>query len=505
MNRDSASNQLINYKNNASKPVPISMDSGSRVGIEDATLSVGPRGPLLMEDTHFIEETQRFGHERIPERVVFAKGAGAFGYFEVQNDITKYCGASLFNAEKKRTPVAVRFSSFSAEEGSNELSRDPRGFAIKFYTETGVWDLVAQNMPVFYVRDPILFPSLAHSQKRNPQTHLKDRDMYWDFISQRPETTHQMCLNFTDRGIPDGYRHMHGYSVHAFKLLNAKSEGIYAKFHLRTDQGIQNLEEGRAMCIASRDPDFATRDLYNAICNNNHPTWTMYMQVMTYKQAKNQTFDPFDPTKVWPYKDFPLILIGKLVLDRNPNNYFAEIEQLAFNPGNMINGIEPSSDKVLQGRLFAYADAQRHRLGPNYSQIPVNCPFRIPIANYLRDGHMTVTDNQGGAPNYYPNFFAGPELCPRARNVCSCCPASGDMYRFPTGETEDNYSQVTDFWVNVLDECSRKRLVLNIAQHLHGASEVIQERIVRNLTLVHADFGRMLTDRLNVLNQDNCM
>uniref|UniRef100_A0A1A9V5X9 Catalase n=1 Tax=Glossina austeni TaxID=7395 RepID=A0A1A9V5X9_GLOAU len=480
-------------------PGAITTGSGNPVGIKDASMTVGPKGPLLLQDVHFLDEIAHFDRERIPERVVHAKGGGAFGYFEVTHDITKYCAASLFEKVKKRTPIALRFSTVGGESGSADTVRDPRGFAIKFYTEDGIWDLVANNTPIFFIRDPILFPSFIHTQKRNPQTHLKDADMFWDFLTLRPESTHQVCFLFSDRGIPDGFRHMHGYGSHTFKMINGKGEPIYCKFHIRTEQGIQNLDVKRAEALTATDPDYSIRDLYNSIKNGNYPSWIMSIQVMTFEQAKKFKYNPFDVTKVWSHRDFPLIQVGKLVLDRNPTNYFAEIEQLAFSPAHLVPGIEPSPDKMLQGRLFSYSDTHRHRLGPNYLQIPVNCPYRVAVKNYQRDGAMTVTDNQGGAPNYYPNSFAGPETDARARSLQSCCPVAGDVYRFSSGDTEDNFSQVTDFWVHVLDECARKRLVNNIANHLGNASQFIQERAVKNFTMVHADFGRALTEALSLV------
>ncbi|GFR09547.1 catalase [Trichonephila clavata] len=332
--------------------------------------------------------------ERILERVAHAKGAGAFGFFEVTDDITKYCKAKLFSEVGKKTPIAVRFSTVGGESGSADTVRDLRGFAIKFYTEEGNWDLAGNNSPIFFVRDPMLFPSLNPATKRNPVTHLRDPDMTWDFFSLRPETTYQVMWLFSDRGIPFSYRHMNGYGTNTFKLVNSKNEAVYCKFHYITDQGIKNRTNEEAQKVVATDPDFATRDLYNAIANQNFPSWTMYIQVMTFEQAKNWEFNPFDVTKVWQKKEFPLIKVGKFVLNRNPKNYFAEVEQLAFTPSYMVPGIEPSPDKMLQGRLFACADTQRYRLGANFLQIPVNCPYRTRPRNYERDGPDTVTENQ---------------------------------------------------------------------------------------------------------------
>lgn len=294
-----------------------------------------------------------FDRERIPERVVHAKGAGAFGYFEVTNpEIQKYTAAKVFGAVGKRTPIAIRFSTVGGESGSADTVRDPRGFALKFYTEDGIWDLVGNNTPIFFIRDPILFPSFIHTQKRNPATHLKDPDMFWDFISLRPETTHQVMFLFSDRGIPDGFRHMNGYGSHTFKLINDKGEPTYCKFHFKTNQKIKNLPVDRANDLSATDPDYSIRDLYNAIAKGEYPTWNLHIQIMSYAEAEKASFNPFDVTKVWPQKEYPLIPVGKLVLDRNPNNYFAEVEQIAFSPANLVPGIEPSPDKMLQGKIL---------------------------------------------------------------------------------------------------------------------------------------------------------
>lgn len=299
-----------------------------------------------------------FNRERIPERAEHAKGGGAFGYFEVTHDITKYCSAKIFDTIGKRTPMAARFSTVSGERGSADTVRDPRGFALKFYTDDGIWDLVGNNTPIFFIRDPILFPSFIHTQKRNPQTNLKDANMFWDFISLRPETTHQMMFLFSDRGIPDGFRFMHGYGSHTFKLQNDKSESVYCKFHFRTAQGIKNLEVQRGVELSSSDPDYSIRDLFNSIGQEDYPSWNMLLQVMTFEQAAKSPFNPFDVTKVWSQKEFPLIPVGKMVLNRNPKNYFAEVEQLAFAPSHLVPGILPSPDKMLQGRLFSYQVSQ---------------------------------------------------------------------------------------------------------------------------------------------------
>lgn len=321
--------------------------------------------------------------------------------------------------------------------------------------------------------------------------------MVWDFWSLRPESLHQVSFLFSDRGIPDGHRHMNGYGSHTFKLINAKGEAVYCKFHYKTDQGIKNLSVEDAARLSQEDPDYSLRDLFNAIATGNYPSWTFYIQVMTFNQAETFPFNPFDLTKIWPHQDYPLIPVGKLVLNRNPVNYFAEVEQLAFDPSNMPPGIEPSPDKMLQGRLFAYPDTHRHRLGPNYLQIPVNCPFRARVANYQRDGPMCMLDNQGGAPNYYPNSFSAPEQQPSALEHSSQC--SPDVQRFNSAN-EDNVTQVRTFYTKVLNEEERKRLCKNIAGHLKDAQLFIQKKAVKNFSDVHPDYGARIQALLDEYN-----
>lgn len=440
-----------------------------------------------------------FDRERIPERVVHAKGAGAFGYFEVTNtDITKYCAAKIFESVGKTTPCGVRFSTVGGESGSADTARDPRGFACKFYTDEGIWDLVGNNTPIFFIRDPILFPSFIHTQKRNPATHLKDADMFWDFISLRPESTHQVMFLFSDRGIPDGYRHMNGYGSHTFKVINDKGAAHYIKFHFKTDQKIKNLDVKRADELASSDPDYSIRDLYNAIASGNPPSWTLKYQIMTFEQAEKFKYNPFDITKVWPQAEYPLHEVGRMVLDRNPSNYFAEVEQIAFSPANLVPGILPSPDKMLQGRLFSYSDTHRHRLGANHLQLPVNCPYRVKTQNYQRDGFMCFNDNQGGAPNYFPNSFHGPVECERAKKLHPVEKVVGDVYRISSGDLEDNFGQPSVFYNKVLDEPARARLISNIAGHLKNASPFIQERTVKNFSKVSSDFGTRLAASLGL-------
>ncbi|RUS77618.1 hypothetical protein EGW08_014618 [Elysia chlorotica] len=488
-NRDRAAEQMNEYKKTQARPDVLTTGTGAPVGNKNASLTVGPRGPILLQDFVFTDEMAHFNRERIPERVVHAKGSGAFGYFEVTHDITKYCKAKVFEQVGKKTPLAIRFSTVGGEKGSADTARDPRGFAMKFYTEEGNWDLVGNNTPIFFIRDPILFPSFIHTQKRNPVTNLKDPDMFWDFISLRPETTHQVSFLFSDRGTPDGYRHMNGYGSHTFKLVNKEGQAFYCKFHCKTDQGIKNLMADRAGDLSGTDPDYAQRDLFNAIDEGNFPSWSMYIQVMTFEEAEKSAFNPFDLTKVWPQGKYPLIPVGRLVLNRNPKNYFAEVEQIAFSPAHMVPGIEASPDKMLQGRLFSYSDTHRHRLGSNYLQLPVNCPFNTKMRNYQRDGPQCVDDNQGGAPNYFPNSFSGPQ--DMLDKVESSYKLTGDVGRYNTAD-DDNFSQTGIFWKKVLSPEARARLVDNIAGHLKDAQDFIQKRAVGNFAQADADFGKAL-------------
>lgn len=492
-----AANQLNEYheKYKNSREV-LTTGFGAPIGDRLNSMTAGPRGPLLVQDTVYIDEMAHFDRERIPERVVHAKGAGAFGYLEVTHDISKYTKAVVFDKIGKRTPLAIRFSTVGGESGSADTARDPRGFAVKFYTEQGIWDLVGNNTPIFFIRDPILFPSFIHTQKRNPVTHLKDANMFWDFITLRPETCHQVSFLFSDRGTPDGYRFMNGYGSHTFKLVNVQGKPTYCKFHFKTDQGIKNLSAQRAGELAGENPDYALEDLYNAIANGNFPSWTLYIQVMSIEEAEKCKFNPFDVTKIWPHSEYPLIPVGRMVLNRNPTNYFAEVEQIAFAPAHMIPGVEASPDKMLQGRLFSYPDTHRHRLGPNYLQLPVNCPFKA--RNYQRDGPSTMNDNGNGAPNYFPNSFSGPSQNPAYLETPA--PVTGDAKRHDTGN-EDNFSQCGVFWRKVLDEGAKTRLIENISSHLINAAEFIQDRAVANFSKCDPEYGRRLKEALDKLRK----
>jgi len=493
MSRDNATNQLEDFRRENLNGEQLTTGHGAPIADKLNSMTAGPRGPILIQDHVLLEEMAHFDRERIPERVVHAKGAGAFGYFEVTHDISKYCKAAVFGRVGKQTPIAVRFSTVGGESGSADTARDPRGFAVKFYTEEGNWDLVGNNTPIFFIRDPLMFPSFIHTQKRNPVTHLKDPDAFWDFISLMPMTTHQVSFLFSDRGTPNGYRHMNGYGSHTFKMVNDNSEAVYCKFHYKTDQGIKCFNREGADEMAKQDPDYAIRDLYNNIAKGNHPSWTMYIQVMTFAEAEAFEFNPFDLTKVWSHKEFPLIPVGKLILNRNPKNYFAEVEQIAFSPAHLVPGIEPSPDKMLQGRLFSYNDTHRHRLGANWDQIPVNCPYRASVRNYQRDGPMNVAGNQAGAPNYFPNSFSGPNVDRRWKQ--DSFSVTGDVSRYNSAD-EDDFTQVGHFWRQVLSEAERERLVDNIGSHLCNAQEFLQERAIKNFGSADPEYGRRIRENI---------
>ncbi|XP_054717376.1 catalase-like [Uloborus diversus] len=483
--QDKASEQLRDYSESQKAGRKILKSASGRPLGSLRSLTAGPRGPMLLQDTVYIEELSHFNRERIPERVVHVKGNGAFGYFEVTDDVTQYTKAKLFSEVGKRTPIAVRFSLAAQDRGGPDTDRDLRGFAIKFYTEEGNWDLVGIHVPVFPIRDPIAFPSFAHSLKRNPVTNFQDLNMAWDIFSLQPEGLNLLMYFFSDQGIPESYRNMDGFGVNTFKLVNESGKIFYCKFSYLTDQGKKNMFTEKAVLTGAVMPDNHGKDLYNAIENGKFPSWTFYIQVMTPEEAKNNSFNPFDPTKLWPESQYPKIKVGKLVLNKNPSNYFAEVEQLAFNPGNFVPGIEASPDKILQGRLFAYADTQRYRLGTNFEQLPVNCPFRSRPRNYQRDGMATVTDNQDGAPNYYPNSFGGPEGDPKAEE--SIFDVHGEVARYDFSD-DDNFSQAREFY-RQLPEDEKLRLVQNIFLSIANVEKFIQERQIGNFNQVDPELG----------------
>jgi len=466
--------------------------SGIPYYYNEDTLSTGPRGPLLLQDFILHEKMAHFNRERIPERVVHAKGSAAYGTFTVTHDITRFTKAKIFSSIGKQTRTLLRFSTVGGEKGSADTERDPRGFALKFYTEDGNWDLVGNNTPIFFIKDPKKFGDFIHTQKRDPYTNCKSPTMMWDFWSLNPESLHQVMFLMSDRGTPYGYRHMHGFGSHTFSMINAANERVWVKFHFKTAQGIKNFTNDEAVEMKGKDPDFAQRDLVAAIERKEFPKWHMKIQVMTLEEAKSYKYNPFDLTKVWLHKDFPLIDVGILELNENPRNYFAEVEQSAFAPAHVVNGIDYSPDKMLQGRILSYPDAHRHRLGPNYEQIPVNrCPYAV--NNYERDGFMRVDGNGGASPNYFPNSFDNIRPDESYKNVPP--PADADIslgWFSRNGEGEnDHYSQPGNFYRQVLSDYDKKELVKNITGAMSGIAGPKKDEII-NRQLCHffrADIG----------------
>ena len=469
---------------------------GRHVDDDQNSVTAGNPGPVLIQDVHLIEKLAHFNRERIPERVVHAKGAGAGGYFEVTNDVTKYTKAKFLSKVGKRTEVFARFSTVGGEKGSADAERDPRGFAIKFYTEEGNYDLVGNNTPVFFIRDPLKFPDFIHTQKRNPETNLKDATMFWDFLSLTPESLHQVTILFSDRGTPKSFRNMNGYGSHTYKWYNEDGESFWIKYHFKTDQGIQNFTRQEAEHTKSIDPDHATRDLHMAIKKGDSPSWTLQVQIMPVKDAEKYRFDVFDVTKVWPHADYPVMEVGKMVLTRNPNNYFAEVEQAAFSPGNFIPGISASLDKMLQGRLFAYPDAHRYRLGPNYHLLPVNQPKAAKAMNYQRDGYMRIDGNGGGAPNYYPNSFGGPK--PNIQSAEPQYEVSGKAARQKYTHPNDDFVQPGNLYRKVMTDQDRDNLIGNITTHLCNANKEIQIRQTKIFYKADPEYGQRVADGLNI-------
>jgi len=470
---------------------------GITVGDDQNSLTAGTRGPVLIQDVHYLEKMSHFDRERIPERVVHAKGAGAHGYFEATKDMSEYTKAKLFSKVGKRTDVFMRFSTVGGERGSADAERDPRGFAMKFYTEEGNYDLVGNNTPVFFIRDPLKFPDFIHTQKRNPATNCKDPDAFWDFLSLTPESIHQVTILFSDRGIPATFRNMNGYGSHTFKWYNEKGEYFWVKYHIKTNQGVKNLTRQEAGVMKGKDPDHATRDLFNAIENKEYPSWTVQVQIMKPEDAEKYRFDVFDVTKVWPHGDYPVIDIGKLVLNKNPENYFAEVEQAAFNPSNLIPGIAASPDKMLQGRLFSYHDTHLHRLGPNYHLIPINMAKNAPESSYQRDGPMR-TDNSGGSgPNYWPNSFNGP--APEGRPSEPAVKISGDGNRYKYVHPNDDFVQPGNLYRDVMTERDRTNLIGNIIDHLKNAKKNIQLRQTALFYKADKDYGTSVAKGLGLI------
>jgi catalase len=445
--------------------------SGSPVADNQNSLTAGPRGPLLIQDRELIEKHAHFNRERIPERVVHAKGSAAFGKLVITQDVTQYTKASVF-AVGKETPMLLRFSTVAGERGAADAERDVRGFALKFYTDEGNWDLVGNNTPVFFVRDPFKFPDFIHTQKRDPRTNMRSNTSQWDFWSLSPESLHQVTILMSDRGLPKSYRHVDGFGSHTYSLINANNERVWVKFHFKTQQGIENYTNDEGANLVGNDRESHQRDLYEAIERGEFPRWKMFIQVMPETDAETTPYNPFDLTKVWPHKDYPLIEVGHFELNRNPGNYHAEVEQSAFSPGNTVPGISHSPDKMLQFRLFSYADAARYRLGVNHEYLPVNAP-KVPVNNYYRDGAMRFNDNGGGSVNYEPNSFGGPAQKPEAKEPP--LKISGDADRYDHREGNDDYTQPGNLF-RLMNDSQKQALFGNIAAAMQGVPQEIVER-----------------------------
>ncbi|KAA8893242.1 catalase-like domain-containing protein [Sphaerosporella brunnea] len=468
-------------------PPVYTASNGCPVMNPHAAQRVGENGPLLLQDFHLIDLLAHFDRERIPERVVHAKGAGAYGTFEVTDDVSDLTSAAMFNGIGKKTRCLARFSTVGGEKGSADSARDPRGFAVKFYTEEGNYDWVFNNTPIFFLRDPAKFPVFIHTQKRNPQTNLKDATMFWDYLSQNQEAIHQVMHLFSDRGTPRSFRHMNGYSGHTYKFTKPDGSFRYVQIHLKTDQGSQTLSNEEAAALASSNPDHATEDLFASIQRGEFPSWTVYVQVMTPEQAEKFKHSIFDLTKVWPQKEYPLRRFGKLTLNENPQNYFAEIEQAAFSPSHLVPGVEPSADPVLQSRLFSYPDTHRHRLGVNYHQIPANCPLRA-FNPVQRDGGMRVDGNHGAEPNYQSSFR--PVTYANVKNHEGHEKWVGHATNFAFRiKYPDDYEQATALWKVLARYNGQDAFVHNVAVHLCAARKEVRERTYDMFAKVDKDLG----------------
>jgi catalase len=481
-------------KSDARCPV-LTTANGAPIGVQQA-LTAGPRGPLLMQDVALLEQMQHFNRERIPERVVHAKGSGAYGTFTVTHDITRFTRASLFSKVGKKTDLFLRFSTVAGERGAADAERDVRGFAVKFYTDEGNWDLVGNNTPVFFVRDPYKFQMFIHTQKRHPQTNLRDMDMQWDFWSQCPESLHQVTILFSDRGIPASYRHLNGYGSHTYSLINAKGERVWCKFHFKTLQGIKNLSDDEAARLIGTDRETHQRDLFEAIARGEFPKWRVCVQIMTQAQADTFRWNPFDLTKVWPHAEFPLHDVGVMELNRNPENYFAEVEQAAFKPSALVPGIGPSPDKMLQARLMSYADTHLHRLGVNHHQVPVNKP-RCPVMNYIRDGALADAANYAGKPNYWPNTVPGTPKPDPAFADPAWTLGQTIVDRFDSTVDHDDYTQAGNLY-RMFDDAHRDRLTRRIAGALGQARPEVQRRQLCHFARADADYARRVAAHLGI-------
>lgn len=491
---------IIQDMNKNSEKSILTDSTGCPIDDNQNSMTAGENGPILLQDFHLIDKLAAFDRERIPERVVHAKGAGAHGYFEVTHDVSQYCKAKFLDTIGKKTPVLARFSTVGGEKGSADTERDPRGFAVKFYTEEGNWDMVGNNTPVFFIRDPIKFPDFIHTQKRNPQSNCKDPDAFWDFFSLSPESLHQVTILFSDYGTPYGYRHMHGYGSHTFRWVNSKGEGFFVKWHFKAEAGSKNFTASEADEMRKTNPDFATQDLFDHIQNGGEVAWRFKAQIMPEAEASNYKWNVLDVTKVWPHSDYPLKDVGRLVLNKNPQNYHAEIEQAAFSPGHLVPGIEPSFDKMLQGRLFSYPDTHRHRLGANHKMIPVNCPYNARVHNNHRDGFaVTSGPHTTSHSNYEPNSFQPYTFSENAK--ISPTPVCGFVGRFKPSHPNSDFEQAGDLYRKVMKPRDRQALIDNIVGHLKNAKKFIQQKQVNLFYKCDPEYGTKVAEGLGITVQ----
>ncbi len=480
-------------------PTPLTTNAGAPVPDNQNSLTAGQRGPLLTQDLWLNEKLANFVREVIPERRMHAKGSGAFGTFTVTNDITKYTCAKIFSEVGKRTEMFVRFSTVAGERGAADAERDIRGFAMKFYTEEGNWDLVGNNTPVFFLRDPLKFPDLNKAVKRDPRTNLRSATNNWDFWTLLPESFHQVTIVMSDRGIPASYRHMHGFGSHTYSFWNEQGERYWVKFHLRTQQGIKNLTDAEAAAVVAQDRESHQRDLYEAIERGDFPKWKMYVQVMPEQDAEKVPYHPFDLTKVWPKGDYPLIEVGEFELNRNPENYFADVEQAAFAPSNIVRGIGVSPDKMLQARLVNYADAQRYRVGVNHYQIPVN-QAQCPVHSNARDGQGRVDQNYGGRPHYEPNSFAQWQEQPKYHEPPLRINGDGARYNFR--KDDDDYFSQPRALFNLMSDAQKQALFQNTAAAMGDAENFIKYRHIRLCHHCHPDYAEGVANALGLTVAD---
>jgi catalase len=486
------------------KPPVTTTDSGIAAPSDEYSLTVGPSGPTVLHDHYVVQKMQHFNRERVPERVVHAKGTGAHGFFEVTEDVTWFTKASFLAEVGKRTPMFARFSTVAGEQGYADTVRDPRGFALKFYTDAGNFDLVGNNTPVFFVRDASKFQDFIHSQKRLPDTGMRSNDMQWDFWTLSPESAHQVAILMSDRGTPRTLRNMNGYSSHTFSCVNAGGERFWVKYHFKTVQGVDNFTDGEAKAMTAEDPDFHRRDLREAIGRGDGPVWRLEMQVMPFADAADYRFNPFDLTKVWPHADYPPVPVGRMVLDRNPANFFAEVEQSSFSPANLVPGTGLSPDKMLMGRIFSYHDTHLHRIGPNYEQLPINAP-KVEVHSYNKDAQMTLT-HAGAQPVYAPNSYGGPEADTALGKDLGWSVGTAELgrYAYEKHVDDDDFGQAGTLVRNVMSDTDREHLADNIVGHASDdVSEPVQRRVIAYWTNVDPDLGGRIATGLGRGDQPN--